>query len=710
MDIENFITEVSNLLPNFTIRILLLSFLLLWILLSNTIYIVFPKKNIKYLFSLLAYVLLVISIWYFAYTEYIKDIFKGNLLYLIIPISIPPLIYIFKYLLLTFKKNNLYTIVHKLENIFVLTLFTVLLLISLFARPDINVFTSSNSEIIDTTGEISIDFSIPVRKKDIKVNISPESTLEFKYTNFWNLENWITNITVVPTESFLPEQKIVVYTTGIQRIFPFGFEHENNQEFFTPKPPNVQEVVLGADIQNVSIKQPITLQLDDNDKDFVEWEAVFVPDAEFTIVRDNDDTVVIQPIRLEQGTEYKLEIIKSIIRYNTTTLQKTSVESQEKIKEILFRTAPAPGVESFNRNGVIISNSEPLIIYFQSSINEESIKDKLLITPQIEGTVSLSEDGKQVIFKPKTSFLKNTEYKITILSGLENKLGGYIENDIVLSFRTAGYVALSYASPRNGAIDIANTIKNISLTFNQPVDKNSVQERFTISPNVAGTFSWSGNTLYYNLSENLAYGTKYTVSIASGIKSLYGIDSSSVISSSFTTKKQIFLLNVPYYHQTEIFTCNLAATRMVLAYRGVSSTEAGIKSSIGIGLNPNEDWVDGYGVHSGPVSSYIAGRGVSNRVYHSWNLTGALQEVKNGNPVLIYIYNGSSQPKGTFILEGGYTGYKGMHSQVIVGFIGTPESPSTIIVNDPWKGKLYLSPSSFMSAWSYLGYTGIVIY
>jgi len=51
-----------------------------------------------------------------------------------------------------------------------------------------------------------------------------------------------------------------------------------------------------------------------------------------------------------------------------------------------------------------------------------------------------------------------------------------------------------------------------------------------------------------------------------------------------------------------------------------------------------------------------------------------------------------------------------MHSEVIVGYIGTPQSPTTVITNDPWLGKRYQSVSSFKYYWSYLGNTGIVIY
>ena len=719
MDFENWITGISDTLPNFTVRIVLLSFILLWISLATILFFIGRKKKklkilkrflkIQYLVFGSLFLLLTVGI-YFYYSTYLEKFFGPNKTYFILLTGILSIFLFLKQILILLKRKKILKIFYILEVTLLTLLFISLLTISLFTVPHVSVTTGNNSKFLETTGKVKLNFTSPLKNSDIKITISPENNFTLGYEYFLGIKGLISSITVTPMESFLPSQKVVVYTTGIQRIFPWGTKHENSQDFFTPRSPEIEEVVLGTDTQNVSIEQPIKIDLDINDQQSVEWQAIFTPFAEYKIIRDLDDSVIIQPEKLKQGTSYELEILKSIITYNPLTLEKISTESQEVVRKIAFRTAPAPGIVSFNRSSGILSNTQPLIINFEVPLKESSLENRVQILPEIEGKFSLSEDKKQLIFTPNNGFAKNTEYKVNILSGVENIYGGYIETDLSISFKTPGYVSLIYASPRNGSTNIALETSSVSLTFNQPVDHKSVEERFSISPVVNGTFSWSGNTFYYNFSNKLEYSTKYTVSVAKGVKALYGIDSSSTISTSFTTKHQTFLLNVPLYFQSESFTCNLAATKMVLAYRGRSSSEAGIRDSIGIGLNPNADWVDQYGVHWGPISSYISSRGVSNTIKTGWNLTSALQEVKNGNPVLIYYYNGSTVPKGAFTLEGGYTGYKGMHSSVIVGFIGKPEDPTTVIVNDPWRGKRYLSKSSFLYLWGYINYTGIIIY
>lgn len=713
MQIIELLTEINNYLPSYEFRILFLLFLGGITILGIVFFLLRRKLKRKITIAAISFLVLLIYLAFpivgyingYPYEQYLTTEFIIlTSTYLIILLAV-----IIFLILLSFKKSFA-KVFFWLQFLISLAIIILLLAASVFAEPKVYSRGASEEGILEEASGITVSFSVPMNKDALDIHISPETEIDISYTYVFNSPNWITSFTVQPKESFLPDQKVVIYTTGISRIFPNGQKHENSQEFFTPSTPTIEQVVLGADTNNFPLNEGIIVELDSKDQQFVEWEPVFEPLVEYEVKRDSTDKIEIVPLNLKQGTEYKILLYRNIIKYNTQTYQKISQESRELIKEISFRTIPAPGLTGFNRDNSYISNKEPLILTFESPILESSITGKVSITPVVEGDITLSEDKKQIIFTPKSEFSKNTEYTVTIGKGIMNTLGGYIEEDIVIAFKTPGYVKLSSASPWNGAKDIAITTKTISLTFDQPVNKESVETNWSITPNMSGTFSWKKNTVYYTIDGTLSYGTKYTISVAPGIVSIYGFNSNTTISTSFTTKYETVLLNVPQYYQSESFTCNLAATRMILAYKGISSTEGGIRDSIGIGENPSTSWVDGYGVHSGPISSYISSRGVSNSIKSGWNLTSALQEVKNGNPVLLYVYNGYSQPYGAFELLGGYTGYKGMHSEVIVGYVGKPESPQTIYTNDPWRGRRTYTPSTLLSKWAYLGYTGIVIY
>jgi hypothetical protein len=713
MQIIKLLTEINNYLPSYEFRIIFLLFLTCITVLLLIFYFLRKKIKRKFIIALISALFLPIYLSLPIYLFFNGDTYEKYLTQEFVIITTAYLVILISttiFLTLLSLKRDFVKIFLWFQLVIYIIVVILLLVVSLFTEPKVYVQGANNEGVLEEASGITVSFSVPMNKDLLNIHISPETETNLSYNYIFNSSKWISSYTVQPKKSFLPEQKVVIYTTGITRLFPYGIKHENSQEFFTPTTPTIEEVVLGTDTNNVPINEGIVVELDSKDQQFVEWEALFEPTVEYEIKRDSSNKIIIMPLNLKQGTQYKLSLYRNIIQYDTQTYRKISQESHELIEEFSFRTIPAPGLLSFNREGEYISNKDPLILNFESPIQEETIKGRFSLSPQIEGNITLSEDKKQILFTPSSEFQKNTEYTATISKGIMNTLGGYIEEDIQITFKTAGYVKMSSSSPWNGAKNIDISTRTLSITFDQPVSKESVEKGWSITPSVNGTFSWRENTVYYTLANNLSYGTKYTITIPAGIVSIYGYNSNTSLTTSFTTKYETVRLNVPQYYQTESFTCNLAATRMVLGYKGISSTESGIKSAIGIGENPLTSWVDGYGVHAGPISSYISSRGVSNTIKSGWNLTSALQEVKNGHPVILYVYNGYSQPYGSFELPGGYTGYKGMHSEVIVGFVGKPEAPQTVYTNDPWRGPRTYTPSSLLGKWAYLGYTAIVIY
>ena len=43
----------------------------------------------------------------------------------------------------------------------------------------------------------------------------------------------------------------------------------------------------------------------------------------------------------------------------------------------------------------------------------------------------------------------------------------------------------------------------------------------------------------------------------------------------------------------------------------------------------------------------------------------------------------------------------GMHSSVVTGFKGTPDNPTEIYLNDPWRGQYTIATSEFLRRWGY---------
>lgn len=188
-------------------------------------------------------------------------------------------------------------------------------------------------------------------------------------------------------------------------------------------------------------------------------------------------------------------------------------------------------------------------------------------------------------------------------------------------------------------------------------------------------------------------------------------------------------LDVPLLKQHYTFTCYSAAAQMVLAYRGIETTELGFLEEIGYDKTPrqfpgniwgdpakgivgNYDGNNGYGVHWGPVATALS-RYRQVEVKEAWNLEALLQTVKAGNPVMVWWVNGVWPAKELFwnTSEGAQVrAVNGMHVEVVVGYEGTPQNPIRIFTNDPWRGYRHYQPEVFQSLWHWFNQTAIIVY
>jgi uncharacterized protein YvpB len=742
LNLEQFSTRISSNFPSFEIRFWWLIILLIVIITSFVVIFVFKKKSkivlSWYILILVLSVFLILSPLFL--DSGVFEFFDVNNTY---PFHIPLWLiaisgFIFSILQLFHKSNRgkVYDVkeipksskeksVDKVSiKSGVLTAFKILhiavlilsflflvsfLLVSLFAKPYVTL-PESLGDNISTVERIQFSTTVPVRKNELEVNVSPEQVYTVEYDNFLFFNNLITGLTIVPKYSYPANTKIVTYFTGLSNLWPGGRYHEQNLDFFTPPLPVINATNFPEDGEYVPVDTEIDIQLSGVTGEFVYWDIKIEPEAEHELIEKNN-SLVIRLGDLKQGTEYKVVLSQAERIFDITTGQDKSIGELKGVATFNFQTTPPPNIESYNWKSEQMSVKEPLRITFSDKLKEENLEDYFVIEPETLGELKLLDDGQVLQFTPDSGFKKNTDYKVTVKSGLENKLGGYLEEDAILEFSTPGYLYVIGVYPRNYSTGIKRGFSTISVTFNQPVNKSSAQSSFSISPSINGSFYWRDNTMYYNLSSSLSYGTRYSIKIASGVDSLYGYALANQFQSVFTTEEETFKLDVPQYYQVGgEFSCNLVATKMALAYKGVSTSIDSIKSSIGVGQDPNSSFVEGYGVHWGPISSYISSRGVSNTIKSGWNVNSLVQEVKSGHPVILFWYNGYTTPKEAFELEGGYTGYHGMHSEVVVGFVGKVDSPSKIILNDPWRGPRQLSIGTFNSMWSYLGNKAIVVY
>ncbi len=590
----------------------------------------------------------------------------------------------------------------------------LVLLLSTFASHPFIIHTSPKSGAYLTSAEepIEVEFSLPIDTETAQLYISPEvmGHWEFEKTVFDIPLQWKARF--YPEESFFPGQKIVVYAVGLRARWGEETLHEQAVEFYSPKIPNILSTSPQDGGENVLTDAKIVVNFDAPLGKFVETKFLVTSEADFTLATADESQTLEFKEPLKQNQTYTVTAYRTLRSYRVQDNENLVVGETEEIGRTTFRTVSAPFVEDYQPKETTARSDAVIRIVFGQAMDQASVEERFKLNPEVVGQLRWEND-RTLVFSPENALPKETRYEIRLEQGITTMYGGVTKEDLVLSFETVGKVGVQGFSPLPHSSGVDPTKVDVVVEFNQEVDRFSAQQHFSLSPQVSGSFRWEGNKMIYATAGKLSYSTRYDVLIASGVKTVYGLDSAEEFRSSFTTKSETFTLNVPQYYQdprTETFNCNLVAVKMALAYRGITVSQEEIKNGLGVGQNPDADWVGGYGVHVGPVAEYLESKGVRFAVKTGWNVVALAQEVERGNPVILWWYNRWSKPMGTQTLPGGYTGYNGMHSEVVRGFVGSSGNPSYLLTNDPWRGQLTYSQSLFNSTWAYLNYTAIVVY
>lgn len=173
-------------------------------------------------------------------------------------------------------------------------------------------------------------------------------------------------------------------------------------------------------------------------------------------------------------------------------------------------------------------------------------------------------------------------------------------------------------------------------------------------------------------------------------------------------------LKAPIYKQQYPNSCEAAALRMALAFKGIMKSDVQILTKFG--YNPTyKDWVKniwddpqkqyvgyvdvtgkpngGYGVYGLPVVKAIESFGLKGEYATSTGITPAwiAQAVDNKNPVMIWGYTSFTEPPYTWKTPEGVEvkAFKGEHVRLVVGFKGTIENPVGFYIHDSFTGKAY---------------------
>ncbi len=190
-------------------------------------------------------------------------------------------------------------------------------------------------------------------------------------------------------------------------------------------------------------------------------------------------------------------------------------------------------------------------------------------------------------------------------------------------------------------------------------------------------------------------------------------------------------LEVAFHRQEHALSCEVAALRMALLYRGFNVTENELISQLPISDpdprnlkentwgDPNLGFVGningrmpntGYGVYEQPIYD-LASKYSSARIITNGTIADLTTELSKGNPVVVWGVIGTGKdiswqtPEGKII-----TAKLDEHARTLIGFTGSSDNPKLMILLDPIYGEIRLSISAFQKNWEMLAKKAVVIY
>lgn len=594
-------------------------------------------------------------------------------------------------------------------------------------KPTHEISLDKFDDKVDTNSLVTIKFNWPISRQ-LDFQIEPYIAGNWSFEDKLIKEHLIRRLVFAPEVTWAAGTTYTFTINGVRNVLSLWNKSETIRfSFTTQKLPSIALITPEAngEIQPDNIW---TVYLDVPNESLAEFSYSFEPSFGFEVVsNDTKDQYTIKPkTLLKQGTTYKLTAMRREERYFWQTDEIAYQGEPEKIFGSSWQTQEAPGIEDFSPTGDGVKTTENINLTFTESVQKELLNENITIEPALTGT--WQQDGSnKFTFIPGESLAYETDYTVTIKAGFRTEAGGYFEDEAVYQFSTMGKVKVLSFSPadKSSGVGVTNAI---SVSFDQAVVKDSAQLRFTMDPQVEGDFSWEGNTMTLQPKDKLSFNITYSVTVLEGVRSVDGLDSEGSFSVTFAIEQSLVKLGVSFHCQERNLSCEVAALKMAMNYKGVNVSESELVNKLpfdptkhegNVWGNPNIAFVGdidgkqpttGYGVYWQPIADIANQYGLVGISFTGWTIEQLTEQIKNGHPVVVWGTVGTGKridwqtPAGDNVVA-----VSGEHTRTAIGYVGDYKDPTRIIVLDPLYGERYYSTSSFLSNWGVLGNSGVVV-
>ncbi len=251
-------------------------------------------------------------------------------------------------------------------------------------------------------------------------------------------------------------------------------------------PPAGEELPLDGAVELI-FDQPM-------DRDSVEAALALSPKVMGEVQWKNDRTLFFSPQEVwERGRKYVLQLSTQARNVEGTPLEEPVSLTFQTVGYLqVTEVQPSPGATDLDPyTSVTVVFNRP-IVPLTAVAQQEGLPVPLTFTPEIPGKGEWLNTSVY-FFRPEEGFLPATTYEARVAAGLQGILGGVLAEDYVWTFSILDPAVHTYQPPWKTAY--AAPTETVQITFNQPMDHASVEERLFLQVDgqpVPGTFQWVG--------------------------------------------------------------------------------------------------------------------------------------------------------------------------------------------------------------------------
>jgi uncharacterized protein YfaS (alpha-2-macroglobulin family) len=205
----------------------------------------------------------------------------------------------------------------------------------------------------------------------------------------------------------------------------------------------------------------------------------------------------------------------------TAQAEEAPTNSPQAQKAILIQTpAPIPTEPEARLDRQEISPASTISLHFNQPMDPASAQPVLLTYPWVEGDLQWEADSTTLKFTPKNNLLPRRHYQLMLNPNLRSASGKAFNQPQQWQIQVVAAQVVGY-TPANA--QLSERQPEIRITFDRPMDLESVRSNLSIQPQIPFTVKMQAETALVQLENPFEPGKRYNFTLAEAAHDLQGV-------------------------------------------------------------------------------------------------------------------------------------------------------------------------------------------